>query len=85
MSGLNSRVECLLAYDGDDERKGSFLFEKVSEMVSRRLGKDLAWFGCHPIAGVSELRSLDIDLLFTQTNPLTLGEKQALAQSILES
>ena len=82
-SGLNSRIECLLAYDGENERKGSLAFEKFSEMVSRRLGVDLSWLGCCPVSGMpSSSQALNLDLLLSQTNPLTLSEKKALAQSV---
>jgi hypothetical protein len=84
-ASLNGRLECLLAYDGENEAKGSFVYEKLSEMVSRHIGIDLSWFGCHPVSGIDNDRLFDFELLLSHTNPLTLGEKKALAWSVKAS
>lgn len=81
---LNSRLEFLLAYDGEDEKKGSYLFESFSEMISRRLGLDLSWLGCCPVLPVPAPGwRLNLDLLLSSANPLTQGEKRALVHSML--
>lgn len=81
-SSVNSRLEFLLAYDGSDEKKGSLLYEKMSDMISRRLGLDLTWLGCLPAAGGADIRSTNLEPLFSRPNSITLGEKKSLAQSL---
>lgn len=86
-SALNNRLECLLAYDGAEEAKGIYVFEKLSEMASKHVGVDLFWFGCHPVSGLPDehVRQVDLEMLLAHTNPLTLGEKKALAWSVKAS
>ncbi len=83
----NARLECLLAYDGLEEKTGAYLYEKLSEMVSRHLGCDLGWFGCHPVSrgGFHGIPAFDLELLISHDNFLMLSEKQALSHSLRAS
>lgn len=86
-SAVNGRLECMLAYDGEEEQKGSSLFEKLSEIASRRAVADLSWLGCCPVSRMTAAGGraprFDLEQLLSHTNPLTMGEKRALLHSVL--
>ncbi len=80
---LNRGVEYFLAVDAlsDDPRTGE-LYEKLSEMVSRRLHVQLNWLGCMPISkGVRAFSwELRLDQLCMKTiDKIDSVEKMALA------
>ena len=77
---LNRNLEYFAAYDGPDHsQKSGILYERFADIVSRRLGVGVSWFGCcdGKTPGAS-LNGLSFETL--QINPaLDSLEKRALA------
>ncbi len=82
----NQKMEYFFMYDGPaGDAAGSRLYERLSEMVSRRLGASLYWLGSCPssqAAGEIGCQALNIEGLFIKNNPLNLNEKKALQDFI---
>lgn len=85
-SSLNPKLEFFLLFEGSpSDPRGPYLYERFSEMVSRRLRAPLAWLGCLHLPKNSQAISMELELGGLVSSPpevIELPEKMALAELV---
>ena len=78
---LSNRLEYFVMIDGAGrEQKGSFLYERFAEIVSRHLGLSLNWFGSFKLADKLSGVSMMLDHLLAPPQARSTSiEKRAIA------